>query len=188
MRYSRLVPPVFTTLAGVILATGLAAPVGAQSLPMRSVSDPGGLFTIDIPVEWQVKAMEGGKPALIAVAPGETGEIRPNVNVVVDTLTSPISSEEFARLSERVLSTIFHEFTVIQQGPTRIGDRPAYYRYYTWRTNTDVVLYQVQVYLAVGTRGFVITGTIQNDPERIRTDMPVIVEIIGTFRPSPSAE
>lgn len=177
-----------TALAGVTLATALAAQVRAQSPSMRSVSDAGGRFTIDLPVGWQVKTMEGEKPALIAVAPGEVGEVRPNVNVVIDALPSPISSEEFARLSEPMLRTIFHEFTIVQQGPMQIGDHPAYYRYYTWRTNTDVVLYQVQVYLAVGTRGFVITGTTQNDPERIRADIPVISRIIATFRPSPSPE
>jgi hypothetical protein len=83
------------------------------------------------------------------------------------------------------MRTTYREFTIIQQGPTQIVGLPAYFRYYTWRTTAEVVLYQVQVYLSLGTRAFVITGTTRNEPEPLQKDFPVIVRIIGTFHPSP---
>jgi hypothetical protein len=64
-----------------------------------------------------------------------------------------------------------------------IAGQAAYYRYYTWRTNTGDVFYQVQVYVTAGRRGFVITGSTLNEPESMRRDVPIIVQIIGTFRP-----
>jgi hypothetical protein len=121
---------------------------------------------------------------MIGVAPANGAAVRPNVNVVIDTLQSPVSSEELAQVAEPTMRAIFHEFTVVQEGRMQIGSLPASYRYYTWRANTGAALYQLQVYMTVGSRAFVITGTTENDSQRIRDSMPLIVRIINTFRPS----
>jgi hypothetical protein len=98
-----------------------------------------------------------------------------------------MSAERYAQLSARLMDTVFHHFTVIREGSATIARRPAYYRYYTWETNAGLVLYQAQAYFTAGRQGFVITGTTANDPDRVRRDIPIIVQIVETFDPSPKA-
>ena len=186
MRILRRARPFYLALAALLFTVGFTAPAAAQSpdVPMQTASDPGGRFTIDFPVGWEVQTSADGKPAMIGAGPGSFTEGRPNVNVVVETLSSPLSSEGLAQEAEPALRMIFHEFTIVQEGPTQMAGLPAYYRYYTWRTNSGVSLYQVQVYLAVARRGFVITGTTRNDPNHIRNEMPIVTRIINSFRPS----
>ena len=171
--------------AGMLLAGSLVLPVSAQPLAMVMWATPdlGSRFTIEFPIGWLVQTSEGGKPAVVATGPGAGWE-RPSVDVHVDTLASPLSSEAFAQLALPTLRTNFRELTVVQQGPTEIANHPAYFRYYTWRTTSGAVMYQVQVYMTVGSRAFVLTGTTRNEPEPLQTDFPIIVRIIGTFHPS----
>lgn len=171
---------------GLLLSAILwAAPVGradAQPAGMRTVLDPGGRFSISFPSEWRVETSASGTPAVIGAAPTQPGEFRLNVNVVVETLPGEASPQDLATLAGTSLRTIFHEFTVVQEGPAQIGGRAAYYRYYTWRTNTGVSVYQIQVYFTAGRTGFVVTGSTLNDATRLRNDLPVLAQIIDTFR------
>lgn len=164
-----------------------AAPVysaSAQSPDVQTVADRKGRFTIDFPGDWEVASHESGMPSVIGAAPGTTGEFRPSVNVVVEDLPHLMSAETYADLNERTLSAVFRDFKVLEQGPTTIGNQPAYSRIFTWLPNSGQVLYQMQVYLTVGQVGFVITGTTVNNPDYIRRDMPAISRIIATFRPT----
>ncbi len=196
-------------LAGVVLATAFTPSVAAQSASIRHVTDPGGWFTIDLPIEWQggtadipprglqefqfttillgvffaIDEAEEDTFTLIAVGPGDVQQVRLGLNVIVVTLTSAVSSEGFAQLSEAYIGRVLREFKIVQRGSIQIGDRQAYFRHFTWSTPAGLSAYSVQVYLAVGTRVFVITGTTQNNPDRIRTGVPVLSQIIGTFRP-----
>jgi len=184
MRIALCFQPSRLSLAVLLLAAALTTSAGAKSaeLPMQTASDPKGRFAIDFPAGWEVRTSEDGSPAVIGTGPGSTS--RPNVNVVLDTLPSPMSSEEFAQQSEPALQAIFQDYTAVKEGPMRLAGLPAYYRYYTWRTNSGVSLYQVQVYMAVAKRGFVVTGTTRNDADHLRTELPVIIRIINSFRPS----
>ena len=186
MRIDRRLQPSSVFLAVLLLTAGLTTPAGAKFAdpPMQTASDPAGRFAIDFPAGWEVRTYEGGEPAMIGAGPGNTTEGRPNVNVVLATLSSPMSSEEYAQKSEPLLRTIFQDYTVVNEGPMRLAGLPAYYRYYTWRTNSGFSLYQVQVYIAVAKRGFVVTGTTRNDADHLRTELPVIIQIINSFRPS----
>jgi hypothetical protein len=40
----------------------------------------------------------------------------------------------------------------------------------------------VQVFFTLGETGFVMTGSTVDDPDRVRSDTPVLLEIIETFR------
>lgn len=180
MRYDR----VLGLILAAILAAASPGTTRAQPAEMRTVLDPGGRFSISFPAEWRVETSPSGKPAVMGVAPSQTGEFRLNINVVVETLPSPISPQELGRIAERQLRIIFHEFTVVQEGPAQIGGRPAYFIYYTWRTNSDISIYQVQVYFTAGLTGFVVTGSTLNDQGRIRADLPVIARVVESFRPT----
>ncbi len=184
MRIALRLQPFWRSLVVLLLTAGLTTPAGVKSaeLPMQTASDPKGRFAIDFPTGWEVRTSEDGSPAVIGTGPGSTS--RPNVNVVLDILPSPMSSEEFGRQSASALQAIFQDYTVVREGSMRLAGLPAYYRYYTWRTNSGVSLYQVQVYMAVAKRGFVVTGTTRNDADHLRTELPVIIQIINSFRPS----
>ncbi len=175
-----------TSAVGLVLAgllwVALPAATGAQPAAMRPVLDPGGRFVISFPEDWHVETSESGKPAVIGAAPEQASGFRVNVNVVVETLAAPASPQALAEAAGSGLRTIFQEYTVVQKGPALIGGRAAYYRYYTWRANTGVSIYQVQVYFTAGQTGFIVTGSTLNDPARVRADLPVIARIVESFR------
>ncbi len=178
------------TLGLFLAAVLLAAPLGtaaAQPAGMRTVLDPGGRFSIGFPVEWEVQTSASGAPSVVGAAPKQPGEFRINVNVVVDTLPKPMSPQELAQAVEPQLRTIFHEFSIVQESPAQIGGRQAYYRHYTWRTNTDVSVYQIQAYFTAGQTGYVVTASTLNDPDHIRTDVPALTRIVETFRATVAA-
>ena len=166
----------------VLMWAASSGPAAAQQSPMQSVTDPKGRFTIQFPAGWQVLKPENGIIAVLGVAPAQGQPHRASVNVVVEDLPRAMSSETYAGISEGLLKRVFHGYTIVQQGPVTIAGQAAYYRYYTWQANTGDILYQVQVYLAAGRRGFVITGSTLNDPTSTRRDVPIIAQIIGTFR------
>ena len=165
---------------GALMAAVTAA--HAQAPLDRSVSDSGGRFTVTVPAAWRVQQNSPGV-ALLGVAPPRRGELVPvNVNVVIDALPAPMTAAAYAAKAAVTLEAQLHGYKVVQQGDTVIDGRPVSYRYYTWVRSDGVGLYQVQVYVTVNQRGFVVTGTTENTPARIRRDVPILVEIIDTFR------
>ena len=167
----------------VLVWAAASLPAGAQPSAPQSVADPKGRFTIDFPADWRILTPQSGMVAVMGIAPPQGNLHRASVNVVVEDLPRDMPAYAYAEISERMLKTIFQDYTVVQQGPMAIAGQAAYYRYYTWRTNKGEVFYQVQVYVTAGRRGFVITGSTLNEPESTRRDVPIIVQIIGTFRP-----
>ena len=167
----------------VLVWAAVSAPADAQSSTPQSVADPKGRFTIDFPADWRVLTPESGMVAVLGVAPPQGQPHRASVNVIVEDLARAMPAQVYAEISGRMLKTIFQDYTLVQQGPIAIAGQAAYYRYYTWRANTGDVFYQVQVYVTAGRRGFVITGSTLNEPASTRRDVPIIVQIIGTFRP-----
>lgn len=162
------------------LFAGLLLP--ARSAGLQYVVDVKGRFKIGFPAGWRVATPQSDAPAVQGID-GQSDVPYLNVNVVVETLPRPVTSAEFGRRSKPLMASTLREFVVLQEGPARIAHRPAYYRYYTWKSNTGSALYQVQAYFTVGLQGFVLTGTTGNDPGRIRKDVPVISQIFETFTP-----
>ena len=171
----------------IVLLSIAASEFADAQVSMRSVSDSKGRFTIDFPGDWHVVRPESGMIAVLGVATAQEGPNPASVNVVVEEIPRAISPQTYARLSERMLRTVFHNYTAIEDGAATIAGLPAYYRYFTWQPNIGGVLYQVQVYFTVGRRGFVITGSTWNDPAYTRKYVPIIAQIIETFRPAANA-
>jgi hypothetical protein len=182
IRSSQLLFGIIIALLSIV-APGLA---DAQS-SMHSIADAKGRFTIDFPRDWQVVRPASGMIAVLGVATVPEGPNPASVNVVVEDIPRAISPQTYARLSERMLRTVFHNYTAIEDGAATIAGLPAYYRYFTWQPNIGRDLYQVQVYFTVGRRGFVVTGSTLNDPAHTRKYVPTIAQIIETFRPATSA-
>ena len=176
-------------LFGVIVALvsiAVSELAEAQS-SMKSVVDSKGRFAIDFPGDWHVVRPESGMVAVLGVATAKEGPNPASVNVVVEDLPQAVSSETYALASERMLRMVFHNYTAIQAGTATIAGQTAYYRYFTWQPNTGGALYQIQVYFTAGRRGFVITGSTWNNPESTRRYVPIIVQVIETFRPTTNA-
>ena len=169
-------------LAVAALFAALLLPGAARSASMQYVADVKGRFKIGFPAGWRVATLQGDAPAVQGI--DEQSDVPYlNVNVVVESLPQAISSAELGRRSKPMMAQTLREFTVLQEGPTQIAHRTAYYRYYTWKSNTGNALYQVQTYFTVGLQGFVLTGTTGNDRVRIRKDVPIISQIFETFTP-----
>lgn len=161
--------------------TALTGSVYAQAPLSVSVTDSQGRFEMNFPADWEVTTSGAGMIALLVAGPATAGH-QPTVNVIVESLQSPMSPQAYAVASERLTKVAFHNYTVVQESSGTVGGRPAYSRYYTWETNTGVSLYQLQVYITAGQTGFVVTGTTINDQDGILQDMPVVTRIIETFR------
>ncbi len=172
------------TFCAVIAAVVWAAGSGLAQAPLtQSIADPRSRFTISFPADWQVMTKEDGAPAVLGVAPPQVGH-RVSVNVVVETLPGPMPPAAYAKLAERLLRAIFRDYVVVQEGAATVAGRPAYFRYFTWKTQTDIDLYQLQAFFTVGKTGFVVTGSTTNDPDRVRRDFPLITQIVNTFQPA----
>ena len=164
-----------------LICTTSIGPAWATAPLVQSIADPNGRFTITFPADWQVATKAEGMVAVLGVGPIEPGT-RASVNVVVESLPTPISPAVYADRAERFVKVTFHHYTMIQQGEAVIAGRPAYYRYFTWEPNVGPAVYQIQAFFTLGQTGFVVTGSTANDSDRIRTDVPVLVQIINTFR------
>jgi hypothetical protein len=123
-------------------------------------------------------------PAVLGAAPARAGEVPASVIVVVEDLPKALTAQGFAQAAGRLLRDTIQGFTPIQEGTTSIAGRPAYYRYYAWRTNTGSAYYELQLYVTVQKRGFVVTGSTLYDAQRIRRDVPIITLILQSFRPT----
>lgn len=174
----------FAALLCAALAALTASTVHAQVTLPQSVNDPRGRFAMSFPADWEVVTKVDGMVALIGAGPAKAGH-RPSVNVVVESLPKPMPPDTYAAAAEPLAKTTFHNYTVVQQSSASVQGRPAYYRYFTWETNTGVTLYQLQVFFTDGPTGFVVTATTVNDPDRIREEMPLMTQIIDTFHIGP---
>ena len=168
-------------LACAAFAWGAVAVAHAQVPLPLSVSDPKGRFTMNFPVGWEVTTKPQGMIALLGAGPANAGT-RPTVNVVVEELPNPMTPQAYAAAAERLAKAVFHNYTVIQESAATIRGRPVYYRYFTWETNAGVSLYQMQVFFTDGPTGFVVTGSTINGRDRILQDMPLVTQIIESFR------
>jgi hypothetical protein len=180
-----------TMLIGMMVAAAAPAPAqtppDASSTPLpQSVSDARGRFTIAFPEDWQVVTQPQGMVALLGAGP-VTGGSRPTINVVTEALTAPMTPQAYAAAAERLARLTLHNYTVIKESGADVQGRPAYYRYMTWETNTGVTLYQLQVFFTEGLTGFVVTGSIVNEQDRVLRDIPLIIRIIDTFRVATAA-
>ncbi len=174
----------FAALLCATLAALTARTVHAQVTLPQSVTDSHGRFAMSFPVDWDVITKVDGMVAVLGAGPVNGGH-RPTVNVVVESLPNPMPPQTYAAAAEQLARTAFHNYTVVQESSASVRGRPAYYRYFTWETNTGVTLYQLQVFLTDGQTGYVVTATTINDRGRIMQDMPLMTQIIETFRVGP---
>jgi len=186
---SRARGPARLALVAVACIGGLlmgAAARGAEPLPLRTVRDPQGRFTIDVPVVWQVESSYRDV-AVSAKSPPMPGELSDTVDVIVRDLPLAISAENCGRQVAQLMRLIIHNWETLSEGANTLAGLSAYSRTYTWQTKTGQGRRSVQTCAVKERRAFVLIGTTMNTPDHVNDDLPEIVRIMSTFRPVTSS-
>jgi hypothetical protein len=171
-------------MGGLLIA---AVASGDEPLPLRTVRDPQGRFTIDLPTAWQV-VTSYRDPAVAAKSPAQSGDLPDTVTVIVHDLPFAISPENCARQVAQLMRLLIHHWETVSEGAVTFSGLAAYSRTYTWRTKTGEDRRSVQTCAVMGPRAFVLIGTTMNTPDRVNDDLPRIVRIMSTFRPVTSSQ
>jgi hypothetical protein len=181
-------------VCAVTLIVACLASAEAQS-GLHSVSDPKGLFSISIPLDWSVASSQMSEAVFHGLRTSGMGQR------VVSTLAAhsgggdglpAILAVAAVDLPERVSPAAFAEavkgqvpsgWEVTQDGRATIAGRDAHYLYFIMH-QTDYALYMVMTYFNVGRTGFLVVGGTLNEPDSIRKHFATISQILETFRPS----
>ncbi len=192
MRSGRRYGYVAIALAMAVLAVPTQAPAQPPAPPPMAVySDPKGRFTIEYPAAWRVTThtVDVGTVFSGVDTVGGSGW----VDVASGDFPEPKSSEAFAQSTQAVFRQHQPAYKQLQEGPTTIAGRPAYYFYYT-DSNSGFHSYEMRVYLAftvtrqtaptTATRAIWLVGGTVNDPRHVRDSFPLILRIIWSLRPA----
>jgi hypothetical protein len=182
------------TCFAVVLLAASVLPAGAQS-GFQTVTDPKGLFSIGLPVEWQVAGHEmsdmvfqrlrGGPMAghvISTLAARTLGDINSLAILAVIAIDLPqrLSPTDFGGIAR---SSFPSNWTMTQDGRATIAGRDAYYVYFVMNEH-ETGLYMVMSYFPVGRAGFLVVGGTRNEPAAIQRNFATISRILETFRPS----
>ena len=165
----------------LVLAVGTAA--GAQNA-WRTFTHPNYGFSITYPQGWNLTSDEGTL-ALMVMGPEPAGvaSLRLNVNVTTDRVPAGMSVDRFEAMSESRMGLLFNAYQRLRTDRTTIAGRPAILRYYTWKRNDGLELYQMQLYVVAGERGYVVTGTTSTQSSALQREASLLLRIVQTFRP-----
>ncbi len=141
-------------------------------------------FSLNYPDSWSVT---NGPTGVVFMALGPTPSgvqgLRLNVNVTYEEVPTGVSVEEYEAQNETGLGLLFNGYRRLRTDRTMIGAFPAVVRYYTWKRNDGVELYQMQLVTIASTRGYVVTGTTATSSSNLSDDAKLLVSILLTFRP-----
>ena len=171
-------------VAAAMTAVLSTADANGIALILRTIQDPGARFTIRVPATWEV-ATSSKDPVVEARSPVAAGQTPSTVDVIVRDLPAVLSPESCVHQAETVMRYLIPSFKTLNQSPKTVGGFPAYSHSYTWRTRDGGDRRSLQVCVTIGHRAFVVIGTTDNTPDRVRHDMPTLAGIIDTLHPNP---
>ena len=184
------------TLCALLVAV-FAVPVRAE-LPLRTVADPNGRYTISLPMSWEVVSMDAKPVAgeivrqmgknlfsmLMAVDPGAPSAAPTMLMVMGMELPTAISPRTFGLMTQESMGEKFRQFALVQEGTATIAKRPAFYRYFTMQDPDGDEFYGVMAFFTVDKTGYVIFGVTENNPATVRKSFGDVSRILETFRPT----
>ena len=167
--------------AALVLVLGTAAV--AQSV-WSSFKHPSFGFSLTYPREWEVTS-DDGTLAVMIMGPEPAGvrSLRLNVNVTTDRVPAGMTVERFEAVSESRMGLLFNAYQRLRTDRTTVSGVPAVLRYYTWKRNDGLELYQMQLYIVAGDRAYVVTGTTSTQSAGLQREAALLLRIIQTFRP-----
>ena len=177
----------------LLAASGL--PAWAQP-GTRTVTDPGGRYTISFPTSWEIMSMNAtplageivtkvGKTLfsmLMAIDPGVPAQAPTILMVMGMPLDKALAPRTFGMVTAESMSEKLEGYALVQEGTATIANRPAFYRYFTM-VREKRELYSVMVYFTVGRTGYMIFGAAPNQPEAVRKSFREISQILESFHP-----
>jgi len=171
-------------VAVLITIMGVATLPGYSASGWQSFTHPQYGFSINLPLGWVSAKPESQLFAMVALGPKAVGsvEFRTNVNVVVDSIPSGRTIDDFDAIADNMLQRVFPGYQVLRTDRTQLGKYPAVLRYTTWHMR-DEELYQIQLGVIAGSRVYIVTGTTLANSPRIKEEALLLQQILITFRP-----
>lgn len=171
--------------AGILMIFTLPPTQGAA---LKTVRDPLGRFTINMPATWNIQTSTSPHAAAVtAEARTMSGQLPNNVMVVAAETPAALSPQACVGEADAVMRYLIHSWTTVQEGPATLGGLPAYSRSYVWRAQAGQQRRSVQSCVTIGRQAFMVVGTTANTPLNVRQDLPQLQQIMNTFRPLASA-
>jgi len=169
-------------LIAAALVLTLAGAAAAQAT-WEKFTHPQYGFSLRYPSDWEA---DSGKDPLVflAVGPFAAGmnSFRINVNVVTETVPADLTVERYEALNESQMGLLFQGYRRLRTDRTSVGSVPALLRYFTWRRNDGLELYQMQLNVVSRGRAYIVTGTTSTQSAQLEHEAELLVRILQTFR------
>jgi hypothetical protein len=141
-------------------------------------------FSLTYPAGWIVGPRTSGIEVMVlSPSPVSPGGVRLNVNVTSESLPPGVSLAQYEDANESQLKLLFHEYRRLRTDSTKVGEYGARLRYFTWRRNDGLELYQIQLVTIAGTHGYVVTGTTAASSANLQGEVQLLASILVGFRP-----
>jgi len=171
------------TLAAVSVAL-LLSPTALGQVSWRVFKHPAFGFSLSYPDGWEA-ASEDGPIAFMVVGPAPAGVdgLRLSVNVTTERVAADLTVDRFESLSESRMGLLFQGYTRLRTDRLTIGGHRAILRYYTWKRNDGLEVYQMQLHVVASGRAYVVTGTTAARSAQLKSEADLLLRIVSTFRP-----
>jgi len=171
------------TLAALVAAL-LVAPAAATQTTWRAFRHPAFGFSLSYPEGWEA-ASEDGPIAFMVVGPAPAGVdgLRLSVNVTTERVAPDLTVDRFEALSESRMGQLFQSYTRLRTDRLTLAGHRAILRYYTWKRNDGLEVYQMQLHLVASGRAYVVTGTTAARSAQLRSEADLLLRIVSSFRP-----
>lgn len=171
-------------IAMLLLAVLLAAGQSSAAPAWQKFVHPKLGFSFTYPFGWVIAPpMSGIDVMVIGPEPAGVSSVRVNVNVTSEGLPTGVSVEQFEDANEAQLRLLFQGYRRLRTDRTHVGEHAALLRYFTWRRNDGVELYQLQLVTVAGTQGYVVTGTTATSSMKLQDEAHLLSIILASFRP-----
>lgn len=169
--------------AAAAVALVLATAAGAQESWTTFRHQAFG-FSLTYPNAWEVTRGDGTVAVMVlGPAPAGIASLRLNVNVTIERVPAGMTVDQFEAASESRMGLVFNGYHRLRADRTSVAGRPAIVRYYTWKRNDGLELYQIQLYILADERAYVVTGTTATKSVALQQEVGLLLRIIQTFRP-----
>jgi hypothetical protein len=136
-------------------------------------------FTLDYPSGWAVNEEQPGAEVFIFNQESTGDGFGENLGVGVEELPGEVTLEQYTEASKRNLEAGLDEIQVTEEGPTQVGEIPAYSIEYQAEQQGQTYSF-LQTWFVDGQRAFVITYT--GVGEEFGTYRPEAEDVIDSFR------
>ena len=175
-----------TRAVAVLIVLGLfAVAVGADAAEgWKRFVHPSQGFALSYPADWDVVQRKGvvGLAVVGPEIPG-AGGMHVSVSVGSETMPRAMSLDQYESVTESKIALIFGGYQRLRTDRTQIGGHSAILRYYTWRRNDGLGIYQMQLYTLAGRRAYVVTATTTTTSPTLEQDAALLRRIMLTFTP-----